>query len=120
MPPPPKGRLSTAGITVEPHICAYLDYESEQVELVHPGTQYQRPCLRLQPQYRSSGNDVRLQVVMFCPYCGADFRKHLLWQIPGRPGQNELLAAAREAGSPPPARGSVRETVVLGEPLDLD
>lgn len=76
------------------HVCEYLDYESQWIELVYPGTPYQRWVLMVDRNHPV----VRLQVVLFCPFCGKDFRADCHWQIPGRPQQNEILANAREAG----------------------
>jgi hypothetical protein len=76
------------------HCCEYLEYESQFLELIYPGTQWQRWVYR----WRDSGN-VILQVVFFCPYCGKDLRADCVWQIPGRPQQNELLR--RLAGKEP-------------------
>jgi len=77
---------------MNPHICEYLAYQERRIELAHEGTAYQRAVL-----FDANG-DVRLQVVMFCPYCGEDFRAFCHWQIPGRPQENGILARAREAG----------------------
>jgi hypothetical protein len=68
------------------HCCEYLKYESQFLELVYPGTQWQRWVHK----WRDSGN-VILQVVFFCPCCGKDLRADCVWQIPGRPEQNRLL-----------------------------
>jgi hypothetical protein len=79
------------------HQCEYLKYKEWTVELVHPGTEYQRRALL------DGVGDVVLQVVMFCPYCGEDFRAECHWQIPGRPQENAILAAARKAAEPEPS-----------------
>jgi hypothetical protein len=75
------------------HQCEYLEYEGRHIGLAYPGSEYQRWVL-----YNSEG-DVILQVVMFCPFCGEDFRADLDWQIPGRPQENEILRRARAAGN---------------------
>jgi len=74
------------------HVCEYLKYQDRKIELVHEGTAYQRYALM------GADGHVLLQVVMFCPYCGEDFRAECLWQIPGRPQENGILARAQRAG----------------------
>lgn len=76
------------------HVCEYLEYEDQWIELVHPGTQYQRRALMADHNHPV----VRLQLVLFCPFCGKDFRAECHWQIPGRPQQNEIMLNARRAG----------------------
>lgn len=76
------------------HVCEYLSYEDQWIELVHPGTQYQRRVLMSDLNKPT----VKLQVVLFCPFCGEDFRSECHWQIGGRPKQNEILDRARRAG----------------------
>lgn len=76
------------------HVCEYLEYNDRWIELVYPGTPYQRYCLM-----GDKNNPIcLLQVVLFCPFCGEDFRADCLWQIPGRPQENDILARARQAG----------------------
>jgi len=93
----------------ELHECEYLKYKEWTVKLVHADTEYQRRAL-----CDGEGNVV-LQVVMFCPYCGEDFRADCRWQIPGRPEENRILDAARKAAEPeaaPVVLKSVERTIV--------
>lgn len=73
------------------HCCDYLKYRDASVRLEYEGTPYQRWVLF------DANNRVTLQVVMFCPYCGHDFRADLAWRIPGRPQENQIFEAAQLA-----------------------
>ncbi len=68
------------------HSCELLEYEHQKLELVCPGTQYQRWAY----VWEESGQ-VILQMVLFCPGCGKDLREDTLWQIAGRPVFNEIV-----------------------------
>lgn len=78
------------------HQCEYLEYRGQKIDLVYPGTPHQRWVLMA--EVRSGQFEVVHQVVLFCPYCGKDFRADCHWQIPGRPQENDILARARAAG----------------------
>lgn len=84
---------------MKPHQCEYLAYREMTCELVHPRTD--RAWAGQRWALLDSAGEVVLQVVMFCPYCGEDFRADLDWQIPGRPQENSLLRSARAAGRRP-------------------
>lgn len=90
------------------HVCEYLAYKDSSIRLVYPeNTESQRERLQLgfSPIQRwclFKRDEVELQVVMFCPYCGEDFRRDLLWQIPGRPQENEIWRNAYLAGKGTP------------------
>lgn len=77
------------------HECEYLKYQHQHVHTAFEGTECQRAVL-----FKDDGHNdvVVLQVVMFCPYCGEDFRRECHWQIPGRPQENDILKRARLAG----------------------
>jgi hypothetical protein len=76
------------------HVCEYLDYRGERIELAFPDDDSGRRWVL----YDADGG-VSMQVVLFCPYCGRDFRADCHWQIPGRPTENSILARARAAGN---------------------
>lgn len=77
------------------HQCEYLEYQGRACELVYEGEEgAQRWVL-----WNADGL-VMMQVVLFCPCCGEDFRSDCWWQIPGRPTENRILAAARAEGEP--------------------
>ena len=79
------------------HCCDYLKYRGRSIRLVFSD----RPTARRWALFDANG-DVDLQVVMFCPFCGHDFRADLDWRIPGRPQENEIFEAARQASRSKP------------------
>lgn len=74
------------------HQCEYLEYREAFIQLFYPGDEEAQRW----GMWSADGLVIH-QVVMFCPYCGHDFRRDLKWQISGKPGKNELLRKAREA-----------------------
>lgn len=74
------------------HICEYLAYNGQSVKLVNEGEKTQHHAMF------DYYDRVMLLVVLFCPYCGEDFRSQCLRQIPGRSKENSILNRARLAG----------------------
>lgn len=74
------------------HQCEYLEYKDRFIQLFYPGDEEGQRW----GMWSADGLVIE-QVLMFCPFCGHDFRRDLKWQVPGRPQENEIWRKAREA-----------------------
>lgn len=89
-------RIYTGGVLqgmAQEHVCALLDYHSERLELAYEDD----PANKRWVMWNADGK-VKMQVLLFCPYCGMDLRADCTWRVPGKPHLNEVLNAATYVG----------------------
>lgn len=107
-------------VTTSPHQCPLLEYDNQYLDLVFPGTQYERWLLRsIHQRIDDPDNKVLLQIVFFCPGCGLDVRKDAHWEIPGKPTFNHIVRETRETATTQSKEVPMLHAISMVQALDV-